>query len=486
MSKFYLTTTLPYVNAEPHIGFALEIIQADVIARFQKSLGNDIIFNTGTDEHGEKIYKKALDENKDPQKYTDEYAAKFEHLKKALNLSYTNFIRTTDPHHLKAAQEFWERCKKNRDIYKASYKIKYCIGCELEKTESEIEEGHCIIHPNLKLETREEENYFFKFSRYQKPLLEFYANNKNFVVPDFRFNEIKEFVKNGVNDFSVSRIKEKMPWGISVPGDEKHVMYVWFDALINYISTLGWPENKARFEEFWGTKEHLNALQLAGKDNLRQQSAMWQSMLMSAGLPNSKQILIHGFITSDGQKMSKSLGNVVNPFSLAEKYGTDALRYFLTAKISPFEDSDFTIKRFEEVYNSDLANGLGNLVSRVAKLCENGNFKQSSPANHKHSFTYGEDYKKALGEYRFNDALSLTWDKLTRLDKYINEEKPWELLKEPRSKNKDLNAILSHCVDQIQEIAVLLEPFMPETSEKIKKQFEGKQIKSEAPLFPRI
>src|SRR3989344_2595088 len=301
--KFYITTTLPYVNADPHIGFALEIIQADVMARYYRNAGYKVFFNTGVDEHGLKIFRKAKENNLDPQKYCNIYAKKFDDLKSALGLSYNNFIRTTDKHHQEAAQEFWKLCEKNKDIYLKNYKIKYCVGCELEKTESELVDGKCPVHPNLELEMIEEENYFFRYSKYQKKLLNFYKKNPEFVIPEKRYNEIKGFTEKGLEDFSISRLKEKMPWGVPVPGDDKHVMYVWFDALVNYISCLGWPDfakassGKARnlFKEFWP------GLQVAGKDNLRQQSSMWQAMLLSAGLPNSKQIFIHGFITSDGK-----------------------------------------------------------------------------------------------------------------------------------------------------------------------------------------
>ena len=337
------------LTREPHIGFALEIVQADIIARYHKLLGEEVIFNTGTDEHGLKVYLKAREEGKDIQEYVDENAAKFVKLKEVLNLDFTNFIRTTEPHHIAAAQEFWRQCDKNGDIYKKNYRVKYCVGCELEKTESELVDGKCPIHPNLELEFIDEENYFFRFSKYQKPLLELYEKYPDFVVPAHRLTEIRNFVASGLQDFSVSRLKSKMPWGVPVPGDESQIMYVWFDALVNYVSTLGWPENEKNFGDFWGTKEKPNALQIAGKDNLRQQSAMWQAMLLSAGLPPSRRIIIHGFITSDGQKMSKSLGKVVNPYEIVEKYGTDALRFFLAHDISPFEDSDFSRKNSKKV-----------------------------------------------------------------------------------------------------------------------------------------
>ena len=470
MSKFYTTTTLPYVNAKPHIGFALEIIQADVIARFHKALGDEVIFNTGTDEHGQKIYQKATEEKKDPKQYCDEYAAKFEDLKKALNLSYTNFIRTTDSSHIKAAQKFWEICNENGDIYKKNYKIKYCVGCELEKTDSELIDGKCPLHPNREIEIREEENYFFKFSKYQNSLLDFYEKNPNFLIPENRFNEIKAFVENGLEDFSISRLKEKMPWGIEVPNDKTQVMYVWFDALINYISTLGWPENMSNFNDFWP------GIQVAGKDNLRQQSAIWQAMLMSAKLPNTKQIFIHGFLTVNGAKISKSLGNAINPIEITEKYGTDALRYYLLAKINPTEDSDFSEEKFKETYNADLANGLGNLVARIAKLCERVTFQEN-----KKNIKMDNQIIKYLINYKFNEALDYLWNKIKILDQKINEVKPWKITDEIK-----LKEFLNENVNQILELTYNLQPFLPETAEKIIKQFTNSKIIAQNPLFPRI
>src|SRR3989344_3590019 len=338
MSKryFYITTTAPYVNADPHIGFALELVQADAIARFKKLQGFTVAFGFGTDEHGLKIYRQAQEENKLPQDYCDEHVGKFKSLAKALNLSTTHFIRTTDQKHVEAAQEFWKRCFQNNDIYKKNYKVKYCVGCELEKTDSELENNKCPIHPNLAIEDYEEENYFFRFSKYQNRLLQLYNNRPDFVIPSNRLKEIESFVKKGLHDFSISRLKSKMPWGVPVPGDNDHVMYVWFDALVFYISTLGWPDSILDFEKFWPV------IHVAGKDNLRQQSAIWQAMLMSAGLPNYKQIFIHGFITSDGKKMSKSLGNVIDPFELVEQYGVDAVRYYLLKEIPAADDGGFS------------------------------------------------------------------------------------------------------------------------------------------------
>ncbi|KKR44925.1 MAG: Methionyl-tRNA synthetase [Candidatus Woesebacteria bacterium GW2011_GWD1_41_12] len=469
--KYYLTTTLPYVNAEPHIGFALEIVQADALARFHKLLGEEVIFNFGTDEHGQKIYQKALDENRDPQEYSDEYAAKFDALKHALNLSYNRFIRTTDQHHIKAAQEFWKLCDKNGDIYKKLYKTKYCVGCELEKTDSELVDGHCPLHPNRDLEIIEEENYFFRFSKYQKPLLDFYEKNPHFVVPQGKFKEIKTFVKEGLQDFSISRLKSKMPWGIPVPEDPDQVMYVWFDALINYISTLGWPENQENFKNFWPGH------QVAGKDNLRQQTAIWQAMLASAGLPFSKQVFIHGFITVNGQKISKSLGNTINPIEVAQKYGTDALRYYLLAKINPTEDSDFTFEKFEEVYNGELANGLGNLVSRIAKLCE----REGLGGFESYTTTSFDVIEPNLQNYQFDTAMFNLWSQIKTIDGLINKDEPWKITNKNELKEK-LDIYVAKLLDLVHN----LKPFLPETAEKIENQFKGPKIVSGSPLFPRL
>ena len=467
MSKVYITTTLPYVNADPHIGFALEIVQADAWARAHKLAGDEVIFNTGTDEHGMKIYEKAKEAGKDPQEYVDEYAAKFHNLKKALDLSYTHFIRTTNPDHKKAAQEFWHRCEKNGDIYKKNYKIKYCIGCELPKTDSELVNGRCPLHPNKDLEIIAEENYFFRFSKYQKKLLDLYEKNPDFVKPAHRLDEIKKFVTAGLEDYSISRLKKKMPWGVSVPGDDDHVIYVWFDALINYISTLGWPNNEKNFNDFWP------GIQVAGKDNLRQQSAMWQAMLMSAGLPPSKQIFIHGFITNKGEKISKSLGNVIDPFELVKKYGTDAVRYYLLDEIPTLEDGDFSYDRMAQLYESNLANELGNLVSRVTTLAENDGLEIKIKEN------FSFKYMSEVNEFKINSALEDIWNQIKKLNKTINEKEPWKMDSKQRS------TWLVDWLIGLYNIANDLKPFLPDTAEKIMTATSGK-IKKIQPLFPRI
>lgn len=466
--SFYITTTLPYVNAEPHIGFAMELIRADVIARWKGLSGFDVFFNTGTDEHGMKIYQKAFDFQKSPQAYVDQSVTKFKGLKALLGLREDlHFIRTTDPQHVRAAQEFWKRCEANGDIYKKNYKAKYCTGCELERTDSEIENGRCFIHQNIELEIIEEENYFFRFSSFQKSLLDLYTKYPNFVIPAFRFNEIKVFVKGGLEDFSISRLKEKMPWGVLVPGDDKHVMYVWFDALVSYISTLGWPLDEKKFNKFWveGTPT-----QYAGKDNLRQQSAMWQAMLMSAGLQNSYQIIIDGFINSGGKKMSKSLGNVISPEEVVEKYGAEALRYFVCRELSTFEDSDFTWERFKELYNANLANGLGNLVSRIMKLAEKC---LSQPVTVKNP-VFSKEVGSLLEKFEIQKAMNYIWSQIGELDTLIQEKKPWE---------SDDQKVITDLVSRLSHVGCWLAPFMPETSTKILSAIKENKIL--IPLFPR-
>ncbi len=481
---FYITTTLPYVNSDPHVGFAMEIIRADVVARAKALQGYEVFFNTGTDEHGQKIYQKALEAGEDTQDYVNKYAEKFKGLKKILNLCEDiHFIRTTDDHHKKAAQEFWNKCLEGGDIYKKNYEIKYCVGCELEKTESELENGKCIIHPHLELEIRNEENYFFKWSKYQKPLLDLYQNNPKLVIPDFRFNEIKAFVERGLSDFSISRLKSKMSWGVPVPNDPEHVMYVWFDALVNYISTLGWPHSALAsggkpeddlFEKFWvnGTP-----VQYAGKDNLRQQSAMWQAMLLSAGLPPTHHIVIDGFINSGGQKMSKSLGNVISPYDVVSEYGTDALRYYLLREISSFEDGDMTMEKFKEAYNANLANGLGNLVSRIMKMSQDN---LEGPVKVP-EFENMEEYFSIIETFDLKKASDFVWNKIGEMDLFIQQNQPFKLVKTDKEKGREM---ISDLVVKLYSIARMLNPLLPETSSKIKSLIKENKTPG-TPLFAR-
>ncbi len=476
--KFYITTTLPYVNASPHMGHALEFVRADVIARYKKLQGFDVFFNTGTDEHGQKVYLKAQEEKKSVEEYTTFYANKFKELLNLLGISKDiNFIRTTDEHHIKSAQEFWKLCDKNGYIYKKNYQVKYCVGCELEKADSDLVNGKCPDHPNLEIEYIDEENYFFKFSALQDQLLKYYSENPNFVIPDFRFNEIKAFVSRGLIDFSISRLKSKMPWGIEVPGDKDQVIYVWFDALINYISAIGWPDDMNKFNT-WQI-ETGGMVQYCGKDNLRQQSAMWQAMLMAAGLPNSKTIVIDGFVTgAGGIKMSKSIGNVADPVELINEYGTDAMRYYVTRELAPFEDTPFTKEMFKESYNANLANGLGNLVSRVMTMSQN-NLEKAVEID---LVSLSEDFKNAVEKYNLQEATNIIWKKIGELDVKIQTTQPFKLIKTEKEK---AIGIIEELVIGVYEIAVHLEAILPETSNKIKKLVKENK-KPEVPLFQRM
>ncbi|MFZ4632473.1 MAG: methionine--tRNA ligase [Patescibacteria group bacterium] len=480
MSKnknFYITTTLPYINSEPHIGFAAEIIRADVIARYQTQRGAKVFFNTGTDEHGLKIFQKAEEMGLSVQEYCDIYSAKFLPLYEKLNLSYNKFIRTTDPTHKLAAQEFWRRCQDNGDIYKKTYQVKYCVGCEMEKTDSELVDDRCPLHPNQYLENINEENYFFKFSKYQDKLLDLYKNNPEFVMPVSRLKEIATFVSSGLQDFSISRVKEKMPHGVGVPGDDTQVMYVWFDALVNYISTLGWPDDSENFKNYWP------GIQVCGKDNLRPQAAMWQAMLMSAGLENSTQVLVFGFITANGQKMSKSLGNSINPYDIVEKYGTDAVRHYLLAELAPFEDGDYSEEKFCQRYNADLANGIGNLVARVSNLLEKNEIVTNLEVDlkDKEIIETLTNFEESLKTYRFNEASQILWEKIKFCDENLSKTTPWKL-----TDKKEIENILRPLAQTILNLTYLLEPFLPETAQKIQTQFLASQIKKGESLFPRL
>lgn len=475
MSKnFYITTTLPYTNSDPHIGFATELIKADVIARWQRLNGQEVFFNTGTDEHGLKIYQNAQEAGLNPREYCDPYAAKFKSLKEALDLTFTNFIRTTDEHHVVAAQEFWKRCEAAGDVYKKNYQVKYCVGCELEKQESDLENGHCPFHPNRELETIEEENYFFRFSNYTEKLLKFYEAHPDFVIPNHRFNEIKNFVASGLQDFSISRLKSKMPNGVPVPGDDSQVMYVWFDALVNYISCLGWPDEKNNFTKFWP------GMQVCGKDNLRQQTAMWQAMLMSAGLPNSTQVLVFGFLTANGEKISKSAGNGVDPFEFASKYGSDTLRYYLLTDILPFEDGDFSEDRLRIKYNADLANGLGNLAARVATLLEKNEIATNLEINFA-NLAWASDFEKIITAYKFNEALNILWQQVRDCNEKLSSAAPWKM-----TDKEEITVCLKPIAQDILNIAYFLQIFMPSVAAKLITQFSQGQIKKGEALFPRL
>ena len=474
MGKFYVTTSIPYVNAGPHIGFALEIVEADALSRYHRNKGEDILFLTGADEHGAKIVQAAEAAGKKPQEFVDEISGKFGALKRTLSLSWDDFIRTSDKkRHWPGAQKLWLELVKADDIYKKNYKGLYCIGHEAFITEKDLIDGKCRDHKK-EPEVVEEENYFFRLSKYSKEIESRIKNQKLKIVPESRENEILSFLKEGLEDVSFSRPTKDLNWGIPVPNDPKHTMYVWCDALSNYISALGYGSgDESKLEKYWPADVHV-----IGKDILRFHAAIWPGMLLSAGLPLPKSIFVHGFITVGGEKMSKTLGNVVDPFEVVKKYGTDALRYYLLREIPSGEDGDFTYDKFEERYNADLAKGLGNLVSRVLTLAQKSDVKEVK--NFKSEIkTAGENVEKVMSEFKFNDALAAIWRLVASGDKYVDDKKPWASNSDSEEFKKTIGSLLY----LISEIGKLLEPFLPETSEKISELVKNKKSGT---LFPRI
>jgi len=469
----YITTTLPYVNDVPHIGHALEFIQADTLARYYRLLGHEVFFNIGTDEHGQKVSRKADEAGRDRQEYADFYANEFKKLGEVLNLSYDNFIRTTDEAHKLAAQEMWKRCAEKGDIYKKKYSGLYCVGCESFKVDSDLVDGKCLDHDKVP-ELIEEENYFFRLSNYQG-YLEEYLSQSSVIEPEWRRQEALIFVKGGLEDLSISREKARLDWGVSVPDDEDQVMYVWFDALTNYISTLDWPEEAGNFKKFWVEGE---TLQLAGKDQIRFQSIIWQAMLKSAGIKATDKVVYHGFINSGGQKMSKSLGNTISPHELVEKYGTDATRYLLLRHVHPFDDTDITWDKLDEWYTANLVNGIGNLVARVMKMAET---HLDEPITRPEEGTFTAEYTEAISEYNLQSACDAVWKKVGELDEYIATNEPFKVIKTDKEKGVEM---VKYLVNELYVVGRLLNPIMPETNIIIKQAvLENKKPEN---LFGRL
>jgi len=478
MKKFYIPTSIVYTNLSPHIGFALELIQADVLARYHRLLSEDVFFLTGTDENGAKVAKAAEEAGKSPKNFVDEIVKKVKELKEVLNLSNDDFIRTSDKkRHWSAVEKVWLKLKENGDIYKKKYKGLYCVGCEAFVKEKNLVDGKCPIHEKNP-EVIEEENYFFRLSKYQNKLKKIIRAEKIKIIPETRKSELLNFITQGLEDTSCSRSREKLEWGIPVPGDNTQTVYVWLEALGNYLSALDYATNGDKFKKFWPPDVHC-----IGKDIfIRFHGSLWPAMLLSLKLELPKTIFVHGFITVGGQKMSKSLGNVIDPFELVKKYGTDAVRYFLLREIPPTEDGDFTYEKFEQRYNSDLASGLGNLVARVITLAKISNFqflisKQIPNPKFKTIInnTWGK-YREDLDEFKFNEALISIWDLISFCDRYIEKERPWE-------ESENQKEVISNLLLVLSEIAKLLEPFLPETSEKILQQIKTKKSQI---LFPRI
>ncbi|MEM4230694.1 MAG: methionine--tRNA ligase [Candidatus Pacearchaeota archaeon] len=481
MSKFYITNAIPYVNAKPHIGHALEFIQSDVIARYHRQIGDEVLLLCGSDENALKNVQAAEAEKISVQELVDRNSKLFEELAVKLNVQFDIFQRGSDPKHHKSSQELWNLCFKNDDIYKKRYTGLYCVGCELFYEKSELDEkGECLEHPGKKLDEVSEENYFFKLSKYQDRIEKIIKNDEVQIIPENRKNEVLEFIKQDLQDISISRSNKRAKnWGVTVPNDPNQKMYVWFDALNIYQSGIGFGTDEQNYKKWWPANLHV-----IGKGILRFHAIYWIGFLLSAGLKLPKSIFVHEYITINGKKMSKTLGNIIDPLDLIDKYSPEALRYYLLRYISPFSDGDFSKEKFIKAYNADLANGLGNLIARVAKLCQTENYTLMGSKNNVSAHIIKiEEYSEEILNFRFNDALSFVWEKIARLDKFINNERPWILIQE---KNPRIKSILSHIIDQVQEIAVLLEPFLPETARKIESQFKGPKIISQPPLFPRI
>lgn len=475
MAKFYVTTSIPYANAAPHIGFALEAIQADVLARYHRQKGEDVFFLTGTDEHGTKIQRTAKEAGMSPQDYVDGIALKFQELAKVLNISNTDFIRTSDQErHWPAVQTVWQALKENGDIIKKQYEGLYCSGCEGFLTQTDLVDGKCPFHQK-EPELVQEENYFFTLSKYAARLKELLEKRQIRVAPDYRKNEVLELIHQGLEDVSFSRPRMSLEWGVPVPDDESQVMYVWADALTNYISALGYPVGE-NFKKYWPADVHV-----VGKDIVRFHALVWPAMLLSLGLELPRTLFIHGFITVNGQKMSKSLGNVISPFDLVEKYGTDAVRYFFISELPATEDGDFSYERFEARYNGDLAAGLGNLVARVLAMANKQFLISIECSNQELGKLLSETKKRrdaAIEEFKFGEAIGVIWDVVHFCDKYIDETKPWALEDEQKKKTALGDLLLA-----ISALANLLEPFLPKTAERI-----AEQLKTgiSQPLFPRL
>jgi len=473
--NYYVTTSIPYVNGQPHLGHALEFVMADALARYARKQKKPTIFSTGTDEHVGKIAEKAKELGLETKAFTDQVSQQFRELQKTLNISNDRFIRTTDAGHEQRAQLIWKALAK--DIYKNSYEGWYCTGCESFVTEAIVKanNGVCPDH-NRKYEKLKEENYFFKLSTYAPAIKEAIESGKFRIIPETRKNEILNIINDGLTDISISRPKDKISWGVPVPGDESQVMYVWFEALMNYITVLGYPEH-SDFKEFWPAN-----VQVIGKDILRFHAAIWPGILFALKIELPNTLFVHGHITVDGSKMSKSLGNSVDPYEAASRHGVDAFRYYILRHIPSYDDGDFSWQHFDEAYNNELANELGNAVQRTAAMIQryqNGLIGDIPPPKHDLA-----QYERAMEECKFDRALDEAWEQVRGLNQYIEEQKPWEIAKGNDAAH--LREVLAYQASCLLQIADLLEPFMPQTAVKIKHIFaEGVLRPSEGTLFPK-
>jgi len=464
---FYITTPIYYVNDVPHIGHAYTTIAADAMARYKRMRGYDVMFATGTDEHGQKIQQAAEVKGLTPQQLVDQVVVNFKNLWTKLDITNTDFIRTTGPRHLKVVKYIFEKLLKQGDIYKGTYEGWYCVPCETYFTEGQLGEEKVCPDCKRPLQRMTEESYFFRMSKYEKPLLEYYEKNPDAILPRSRYNEIVSFIKGGLKDQSISRTS--ISWGVPLPGDEKHVIYVWFDALINYLTVCGYPDNEEMVRKFWPTVNHIMA-----KDIIRFHCIVWPAMLLALGLEPPARVFSHGWWTVEGEKMSKSKGNVVDPFEMVDLYGVDPFRYFLLREVPFGLDGDFSEKALVGRINSDLANDLGNLLNRTmqminnfteGKIPEQGALEDVDLQVKNLADETIQAYFKHMDVYAFDEALKALWTLVRRGNKYIDETMPWKLGKEKNMAR--LGTVLYTLEEVLRLVGLLLSPFMPETSRRI-------------------
>ena len=479
--NLYITTAIPYVNAKPHIGNALDYLLADIWARYQKQNGRTVRFQVGTDEHGNKISAKAAEAGLTPKEYTDQMYGNFQELMGKVGAEYTDFIRTTDDHHVAAVQWIWQKLQPY--IYKSSYEGWYCVGHEAFFTDKEVEvtNGTCPDH-RTPYEKVSEENYYLKASAFTDKIREAIEHDRMKIVPEFRKKEFLELIKDGVKDVSVSRPRKNLSWGVPVPNDPDQVMYVWIDALANYITVLGYPDQEG-WQDFWPAD-----VQVIGKDILRFHAGIWPAMLLGLGISLPKKLLVYGFVNVGGAKMSKTVGNVVDPNEVIDNYGLDAFRYFFSRHIPTQDDGDFTWEKFETAYNTELGNDLGNVLQRVSSMISRyqaGVIGDARQAEHDM-----KPYREAMDALQFNVALDEVWVMVRSLNQYLETVKPWEVAKRRETDPEaeaHLAEILSQSVGTLMQIADLLVPFMPNAAAAIHKTFESGVVSGEqAILFPKV
>ncbi|HAU40299.1 MAG: methionyl-tRNA synthetase, methionyl-tRNA synthetase [Candidatus Peregrinibacteria bacterium GW2011_GWF2_43_17] len=463
--KFYITTAIAYVNAAPHIGFAMEVLQADCLARYHRVIGDDVWFLTGVDEHGSKIKQTAKDQGVAPQDILDKYTPLFQDLGKSLNFSNNDFIRTSEERHKTGAKKLWRKLIEAGDIYRSKYQGFYCVGCEAFVTEKDLVDGKCPEH-NKKPELITEENHFFKLSKYSKKIADLIRSDELKILPEARKNEILSLCEEGLTDVSFSRPKSHLDWGISVPDDDDQVMYVWCDALSNYITALGYAGEEEKFGRYWPADVHL-----IGKGILRFHAGVWIGMLLSAKLPLPRAIYVHGYITSDGQKMSKSIGNVIDPFAVTEKYGVDSIRYFLLREIPTSEDGDFSDMRFKVVYESELADNFGNLFARVLAMTEKyfgGVVPEISSDARMVNLLKDAwfEYDKYFNNFDLKKACEEIVKVAVVANQYVEDNKPWQLAKTDKDA---LGRVMYNLLEVLRQIACMLYPFIPGTADAMLK-----------------